>query len=962
MATNLQVNASTQQAVGAFNALAQSIAAATNQFNNLNRAMATGNNVAGRYSGQVTAINTAFNSLTSVLSGVFSAIQKIGAGIQFVFSSIVKELDKLQGFNAIMSVTTKSTDRASDSYDFLRKTADKLGVQFDALTSNYAKLLASMPATNEGLQATQNVFLGIANAARTLHSSTQDTQLMFYAVTQMASKGAVSREELRRQLGEKLPGTMQIAARALSTTPELLEKAIRIGTVNSAKFLEYFGAELIRTFQEPAEKASMSVSASINRLTNVWVDFVKQILDSGAGTSIANIFDAIREKLSDPYVIEQFADLVKRLADRFTEFVKNLTQEDVRNGFDTLANGVTMVVNVIEKLVSLLQWVVNNGKTAGAIIGGLAGGAAGAIAGPWGMAVGAVAGAAGGAYLGSQLQSTPEQRAAQDQSHTNAIETARQKRLDQQNLLMTQMIPLLGKFEGLKTLSGLENLWKAENLNTKTLEQLNAILKNPAFKTDAQRADAVKNLAKYGTVLSGRGQLSDVTGPGKAKVTRGRNAQADDEMRAVGLDPKFYERLGNYKKSFDAGKLSVEQYEDAVTKLIQKQPFAVELAKEQRKEQERLSKETSDYIAFVLRGVEAKERLNATLDEELRISQLLGPYAETEARLIQQVNDLKSAGAKVTGEEVDLLREKLRYLDDARQVQFAAQSVLDSTVYRNRGTETMLQGMDKAQEFGASTQDLTNYAVQQNPQLFAGSEEYYALQRQQADDLIAYFDALRQRNLVSEQTYTSLVMQQQVALNAERLKSTQDFFGNLASLSESGSKRIAMIGKTAAVAQATIDGVLAVQKALAAPPGWPENAGNVVAVGVQSAVNIAKISGIGFMSGGYTGDGRRDQVAGVVHGREFVVNASATARNRAILEAMNSGTSVQSQSQSTVIIENHGADVQTSQPDSSGIVRLIVRNAHEAVNASLSSGGSTARAAAGRFALNNGATLSRRRG
>lgn len=50
MSTDLQVTASTQQAVGAFNALAQSIANATQQFNNMNAAMNRGNQQATRYS------------------------------------------------------------------------------------------------------------------------------------------------------------------------------------------------------------------------------------------------------------------------------------------------------------------------------------------------------------------------------------------------------------------------------------------------------------------------------------------------------------------------------------------------------------------------------------------------------------------------------------------------------------------------------------------------------------------------------------------------------------------------------------------------------------------------------------------------------------------------------------------------------------------------------------------------
>lgn len=45
----------------------------------------------------------------------------------------------------------------------------------------------------------------------------------------------------------------------------------------------------------------------------------------------------------------------------------------------------------------------------------------------------------------------------------------------------------------------------------------------------------------------------------------------------------------------------------------------------------------------------------------------------------------------------------------------------------------------------------------------------------------------------------------------------------------------------------------------------------------------------GFARGGYTGNGGVRDVAGVVHGREFVVNAAATARNRTVLESINNG-------------------------------------------------------------------------
>ncbi|MBB3410662.1 tape measure domain-containing protein [Rhizobium sp. BK316] len=46
---------------------------------------------------------------------------------------------------------------------------------------------------------------------------------------------------------------------------------------------------------------------------------------------------------------------------------------------------------------------------------------------------------------------------------------------------------------------------------------------------------------------------------------------------------------------------------------------------------------------------------------------------------------------------------------------------------------------------------------------------------------------------------------------------------------------------------------------------------------------------LGFETGGYTGDRGISDVAGVVHGKEFVVNAAATVKHRPLLEAINSG-------------------------------------------------------------------------
>lgn len=59
---------------------------------------------------------------------------------------------------------------------------------------------------------------------------------------------------------------------------------------------------------------------------------------------------------------------------------------------------------------------------------------------------------------------------------------------------------------------------------------------------------------------------------------------------------------------------------------------------------------------------------------------------------------------------------------------------------------------------------------------------------------------------------------------------------------------------------------------------------------LASAVGMTAMAGAGFMEGGYTGDGRRDEIAGPVHRGEYVFNADATARiGVGTLEALSNG-------------------------------------------------------------------------
>jgi hypothetical protein len=75
------------------------------------------------------------------------------------------------------------------------------------------------------------------------------------------------------------------------------------------------------------------------------------------------------------------------------------------------------------------------------------------------------------------------------------------------------------------------------------------------------------------------------------------------------------------------------------------------------------------------------------------------------------------------------------------------------------------------------------------------------------------------------------------------------------------------------------------------PPPFGQIAG-LAAVQALKALLQSALSG--FEEGGYTGNGGTKQVAGVVHGQEFVMTAETTRKNRALLEHLHSGKSLES--------------------------------------------------------------------
>lgn len=267
---------------------------------------------------------TAAKEQKSALDSIKDALVK-GAGAYLTYQAamaggraIIDTALANERLNNTLKVATGSTEAAARETQFLRQESEKLGLQFVSTADQYAKLAAAAKGTTLEGQATRDIFLAVAKASTVLGMSSEQSGGALLALQQMISKGKVSAEELNGQLGERLPGALQIAARALDMTTAELQDMMQKGNLTAEKLLPALAAELEKTFGAQAQEAAQGLNAKINRLDNSFTDLKTAIGNTGlidllsngivlatrfvdalSGAKVLSAVDAQKQKISE---------------------------------------------------------------------------------------------------------------------------------------------------------------------------------------------------------------------------------------------------------------------------------------------------------------------------------------------------------------------------------------------------------------------------------------------------------------------------------------------------------------------------------------------------------------------------------------------------------------------------------------------------------------------------------------
>ena len=217
---------------------------------------------------QVDKSSAAFASLANIVS-VYAAIN-----VARKVSETGLAFDRME---RSIATATGSTQSAKQEIQFLSDEAERLGIDLLKTGQGFAQLSAAAKGTKIEQTDVRDIFTAVSEASIVLGLSADDAGGAIRALTQIMSKGTVQAEELRGQLGERIPGAFQIAARSMGVTTQELNKMLEQGLVLSDDFLPQFAKEMKATFGDQVPTAIESAQAAYARLGNSIAQLEKQL-------------------------------------------------------------------------------------------------------------------------------------------------------------------------------------------------------------------------------------------------------------------------------------------------------------------------------------------------------------------------------------------------------------------------------------------------------------------------------------------------------------------------------------------------------------------------------------------------------------------------------------------------------------------------------------------------------------
>ena len=178
---------------------------------------------------------------------------------------IAENVAQFRGYQIALAGISDSQEDYNESMKGMTEISKQFLIPQKDAIKQFTRLKASITGAGFTTAETTKVFKGMAAAILATGGSTHDLNSALVAAAQVFSKGKVSAEELRQQIGERLPGAFTIFADAMGISTKELDKMLERGEVDLTNFVK-FSESIFARYSQIADQLADSPERAGQRL------------------------------------------------------------------------------------------------------------------------------------------------------------------------------------------------------------------------------------------------------------------------------------------------------------------------------------------------------------------------------------------------------------------------------------------------------------------------------------------------------------------------------------------------------------------------------------------------------------------------------------------------------------------------------------------------------------------------
>ena len=245
---------------------------AQREFDILNGKVKKADQAVGNFSRNVGNYKSALSGVSQLMSafgistGLFLAVD--------IAKSIFNTTKQLQSLDMALRNVSGTQLIYQENMNFLSKVSEDFGIEIKGLQEQFTQFYV---AAKDKLSADQirDIFKSISKAGAAMGLSVDAQKSAFLALQQMMSKGTVQAEELKKQLGNALPGAFNIMATALGVTEKKMMEMMKAGNILSEVALPKFAKALEKAYGIENVERIDTIIAAQERLANSWTNLIR---------------------------------------------------------------------------------------------------------------------------------------------------------------------------------------------------------------------------------------------------------------------------------------------------------------------------------------------------------------------------------------------------------------------------------------------------------------------------------------------------------------------------------------------------------------------------------------------------------------------------------------------------------------------------------------------------------------